>query len=108
MDNFKIIYRILEHLEKSLDYQTTDVEAISHKRLGISYERWEQILLMMAGEGYIKGITSVQSISDDKPHIAEPIRPVLTLRGLEYLSENTLMKRVANTLKGIKDSIPGA
>jgi len=34
-------------------------------------------------------------------------RPEITLKGLEYLEENTLMKKAANLAKGIKDTIPG-
>ena len=107
MDNFKIIYRILKHLEESMDYPHTDTEAISHKRLGITYERWEQLLIMLQKNGYVDGLVYTQSTSDDKPHIVEPIRPVLTLRGLEYLSDNSMMQRAAKMLKGIKDTIPG-
>lgn len=40
-------------------------------------------------------------------HIAEPIAPRITLKGMEYLSENTFMKKAANLVKGIKDTIPG-
>lgn len=32
---------------------------------------------------------------------------VITLKGLEYLSENTLMKKSANIVKGIKETVPG-
>ena len=107
MDNFGIIYRILRHLEASLDFEMTDVEAISHERLKISYERWEQLLIMLQDEGYIKGLKYTKGLSDDKSHLVEPVKPVITLKGLEYLSDNTMMRRAANLLKGVKDVIPG-
>ena len=47
MDNFKVIYKILKFLEVSLDYEQTDVDAISPERLHITHERWEQLLIMM-------------------------------------------------------------
>lgn len=106
MDNFKIIYRILRHLEKSLDYECIDIDSIQAEKLGVSYARWEQLLIMLQDNGYIKGISTTMTLDDDKRHIAEPIKPVITLKGLEYLSENTLMKKVANVLKGIKDISP--
>jgi len=108
MDNFKIIYKILKFLEMSLDYEMTDVDAISYQRLGITKERWEQLLIMLQDSGYITGIAVTQSLGDNKRHIAEPITPVITLKGLEYLTENTLLKRAAALLKGAKDMIPGA
>lgn len=51
MDNFKLIYKILRHLEASLDCEVLDVEAISHNHLGVSYERREQLLIMMQDAG---------------------------------------------------------
>ena len=33
-------------------------------------------------------------------------RPGITLKGLEYLAENSFMKKAANLAKGIKDIIP--
>lgn len=107
MDNFKIIYRILKHLESAMDFAHTDKEAISHQRLNISYERWEQLLIMLQVNGYIEGILYTQTLSDDKPHLVEPIRPRITLKGLEYLNENSMMQKAANLLKGIKDTVPG-
>lgn len=61
---------------------------------------------MMQDEGYIKGIVCVQSAGDDKRHIADPIKPVITIKGLEYLAENSMMKKAANLAKGIKDFVP--
>lgn len=101
MDNFKIIYKILKHLESMMDCEYTDISAISHKRLGITKERWEQILIILHKNGYIEGIVSTQTLGDDKPHIVEPIKPIITLKGLEYLAENSLLKKAGNMLKGI-------
>jgi len=107
MDNFKVIYKILKFLESSLDYEQTDVDAISPERLHITRERWEQLLIMMQDNGYVTGIVCTRTASDDKRHIVEPIKPVITLKGLEYLSENSLMKKAAGLVKGIKDTVPG-
>ena len=107
MDNFKVIYQILKYLEAALDAASYDTDAISPARLHISRERWEQILLMMQDAGYIKGLVFTQTMSDDRPKLTEPVRPQVTLKGLEYLSENTMMKKAANLLKGIKETVPG-
>ena len=107
MDNFTVIYKILKFLESSLDYEQTDIDAISPERIHITRERWEQLLIMMQDNGYVTGIVCTRTASDDKRHIVEPIKPVITLKGLEYLSENTFMKKAANLAKGIKDTIPG-
>ena len=107
MDNFKIIYRILKYLEEHLGEENLDLAKISHEQLGISFLRWETLLRMMQEEGYIKGLVYEQSLSDSSPHIVIPIRPKITIKGLEYLTENSLMKKAAETLKTIKEIVPG-
>lgn len=100
MDNFKIIYRILRYLEQALDCAELDPSPISHTALGITRERWEQLLIMLQNDGYINGIVYVRTLSSDRAHITEPIRPNITLKGLEYLAENSLMKKAGDLLKG--------
>ena len=107
MDNFKIIYRILKYLEEHLGEEHLDMDRISHERLGISFLRWEALLRMMQEEGYIKGLVYEQTLSDSSPHVAMPIRPKITIKGLEYLAENSLMQRIANGMKTVKETIPG-
>jgi len=107
MDNFKVIYSILKHLEASLDCAELDTDPISPFRLGITRERWEQILIMMQDEGYIKGLVLAKSLGDSRRHIAEPIEPEITIKGLEYLTNNTTIQKAARLAKGVKDVIPG-
>lgn len=90
MNNFKVIYRILKYLEASLDYEEFDVETISPFRLDVTCERWEQILIMMQDNGYIKGIVVTKKLGDMKRYISEPVCPEITIKGLEYLEEKNL------------------
>ena len=89
MDNFKIIYKILSFLEKSMDYEEIEIKFINFENLGI-----------------ITGITVEQSLSDYSPRIVEPIKPRITLKGLEYLQENSMMKKAYRLAKGIKETTP--
>ena len=107
MDNFKIIYRILKYLEQHLGETNLNLDEISHEQMGISFLRWEALLRMMQEEGYIKGLVYTQSMSDSSPHVATPIRPQITIKGLEYLAENGLMKKAENALETIKKIVPG-
>lgn len=101
MNNFKVIFKILKSLEKAMDYEEFDIESISPERLEITKERWEKIIIMLTDSGYIKGVSYEQCLSDYSPHIVEPIHPAITLLGLEYLNENSIMKKMADTAKGI-------
>ncbi|EFV01916.1 hypothetical protein HMP0721_1310 [Pseudoramibacter alactolyticus ATCC 23263] len=54
--SFKIIYRILSILEKSMNYPEFDPDSISAKTLGVSEERWRLCIQMMADDGYVTDV----------------------------------------------------
>ncbi len=92
MDNFRIIFILLSTLEKAMDYPSFDVSQISAKRLGISEERWARYIEMLSDEGYINGV-NIQGFLDGGMGVnVDSIR--ITLKGLEYLEENTIMKQI--------------
>ena len=104
MDNFKIIYKILSVLEKSMDLENVDIERISSNNLGISRQRWNKYMEMLLDAGYIKGVTIQKYVTGETNVDAEDIR--ITLKGLEYLSENSIMQKMYKAAKGITDLIP--
>ena len=100
MDNFKAVYTILAALEAAMDCPEFDVDQIGPDALGVSRERWARYIEMMADVGYMS-VTShlrVGSVVD-----AKNIR--ITLKGLEYLQENSIMKKIYNAAKGVVDLI---
>lgn len=105
MDNFKSIYRILSELEKSMDYQECDISRIDHEQLGISEERWNRLIKMMCDSVYIQGVIIKKNIYDEMLVDCKNIE--ITLKGLEYLQENSMMKKAHKTIKGINDVVPG-
>lgn len=104
MDNFKYIYRILKILEKSMDLEEFDMELIGYKELDISKLRWSRIVSMLKEQEYIQGIDVWYSLDQDYPRV-KLVRPEITLKGLEYLNENSMTKKVHNAAKGIKELI---
>lgn len=106
MNNFNIIYKILKYLETAMDYDEVDMDFISPERLGISQNRWNSVIEMLAADGYIVGIAIKRGAQGEV--VLSVSTPRITLKGLEYLNENSLMKKAANIAKGIKDIIPGA
>lgn len=102
-DNFKFIYKILRTLESAMDYHEFDISQISAEKLGITSERWARYIEMMCDVGYIKGIRVYKDVSGDIEVEDNGIR--ITLKGLEYLSENSIMQRMYKAAKGVKDLI---
>lgn len=100
-DNFKCIYKILKALEKAMDYPEFDISQISHEKLEINKERWGRYLEMMCDSGYIKGVKVYTDCTGELCVDDEGIK--ITLKGLEYLTENTIMQRLYKTAMGIKE-----
>lgn len=96
--DFKLVYQILKILQKSLDLSYYDSSKLSAEALGISECRRNALLIMLQRKGYITGVSVTQYIGDNKPEVDTDSKIEITLDGLEYLSENSMMKRAARYL----------
>lgn len=104
MNNFNIIYRILKALERAMDLERFDTNEISNEKFGISEVRWIRLIQMLVDEGYVEGVRIIKPdgaplpiVMVDKIHI--------TLKGLEYLNDNSMMKKAGEAVKGVIDVI---
>ena len=104
MDNFRIIYRILHYLERAMDYDEPDLSQISAEKFSLTEQRWTAIMEMLAREKYVDGISVKRSA--DGEAVLSISTPRITLRGLEYLQENSMMKKAANLVRGVAEFIP--
>lgn len=102
MQDFRIIYKILYILQRSMDLEEFDKENLSPERLGLSVPKWSRIMTMLINEGYIAGAETWNAADCGYPRVALT-RPELTLKGLEYLETNSLMKKAADLARGIID-----
>ena len=100
MDDFRIIYKILRILQNSMDLEEFDRNSISAEALGLSVPKWSRLMAMLLKEGYITGGETWNAMDCGYPRVALS-RPELTLKVLEYLEENSLMKKAADLAKGI-------
>ncbi|WP_418844181.1 YjcQ family protein [Phascolarctobacterium succinatutens] len=104
MDNFKIIYKILKVFEKNLDVEGPDWEDLTPQKLNISEVLWQNLIQMLIKAGYIDGIKITSTATGT---YITPINPQITLQGLQYLEENSMMRKAYRLAKGIKDITPG-
>lgn len=105
MDNFKIIYKILSALESAMDQDMFELDEISPEKLGISEPRWKAIIEMLVADGYIAGLFVTRAVNGNM--IIQCQAPRITLKGLEYLDNNNMMKKTYRLLKGVKEVTPG-
>ena len=103
MENFKIIYKILKSIEESMDYEIFDENVISPEYLGVSKERWKALIIELLDNEYITGIVKIPVMGDRVD--LKIIKPKLTIKGMQYLEENSMMKKAYNLLKGIREII---
>lgn len=87
-----------------MDLEQCSTERISAGKLKISEERWNRYMEMLYDAGYIKGVRIEKYTDGGMSLDIEEIR--ITLKGLEYLSENPIMQRMYKAAKGIAEFIP--
>ena len=97
MEEYRVIYKILKHLEKSLDFEEPDHTPIEAESLKITEPKWARLMKMLFDDGDIKGVLVI-----NRPGISYPlvklVNPTITLKGIEYLKENSLMKQLYNAV----------
>ena len=103
MDNFKAVYKILSALESCMDLPKANVEMFDCKALNVSQERWNKYIEMMYDCGYIKGVNIKSYISGATIIDCNDIQ--ITLKGLEYLQENSVMQKMFKAAHGIADLV---
>lgn len=105
-DIFRLIYSILSELYACKKQGVrVNKEDISHERFGIPYSYWLDILLEMNEKGYVRGILCRKTKCTGRVVNYDNID--ITLDGIQYLEENSMMQKAKNTLKDIKDIVPG-
>lgn len=105
MDNFKAIYKILLALERSMDLPEFDIEELGLDAMKLSQERLYRYFEMLQDAGLIKNADLRTDITGEM-FIKNPKKIRITLKGLEYLSENTIMRKIYNAAKGVTDLVP--
>jgi len=82
-----------------MDYPKFDLlEQVSPEHLKVSEGRYNRYLEMMADVGHIKGVQIKKNITGETQIDAEET-------GLGYLQENSIMRKMYHTAKGIEEII---
>lgn len=92
MNTLQIAYKILYSLEhkNKVDYMGQIIGPVA---LDVPEEKWIDVLQMLLEEGYISGAKIGKDILGNQ--YADIRNVKITLKGAQYLSENSAMKRFA-------------
>lgn len=103
-DMHVVMYKILAYVYLCMKEGTEpDGDKISAQRLEIPYEYWKQIIRELVEHGYLIGVsidktTCGLSVSMGKPRV--------TMDGVEFLMENSMMAKAKQFLIDAKSAIP--
>ena len=105
-DMFKIIYCILQELyackKQGVRVNKSD---IGWERFCIPYSYWLDIMIEMQDKGYVMGVMYHMTKGTGRAASYDDVN--ITLEGAEYLEDNSMMKKVREALKDLKDIVPG-
>lgn len=110
MDLSKLLYKILKITAERFGQEETPPasELYTPDILNDTEPRIEQMLYRACKEGYIDGLRVLEIDGLKTPKVMMSQSYVqITIKGIEYIENNTTMKKIASTLKGIKEIIPG-
>ena len=107
---FVTINRMLKYIERSLDDDVFDLDNFSHEKFKISENRFFRYLKMLADCGYIEGVKVTDlgekddfDADDYERFHAEFSSPAITIKGLQFLAENTAWVRMIRAARSIGD-----
>ena len=109
-DYHVLAYRLLSYLYACLkDGMQPDMEYLQYntKDFPIGEEYWYYLLCNLLASGYIRGAEIVQMPRITQPRVKVTTVLQITPEGIEYLAENSMMKKAVSFLRSIKESVPG-
>lgn len=97
----KEIYITLKLLKRCYEKKLDIEEEIEHK--GLDYNSVIKTIIYLEAEELVAGVNKAETLDYDVFVDLSNIR--ITLKGLEYLNENKLMKKIAKNMRDLKDII---
>ena len=104
-DYFTVAYKILSYLKYSYENgEEPSSDILNAETYEISQRQFVKTLGMLKDDGYIKGI--ILTPTKDGTVICGLRYTDITSTGLEYLADNSMMKKAYNILKEFRDWAP--
>ena len=104
-DYFRLVFKILSELYTALRTgERVAITCISAEALKIPNGYWTDIMANLLDDGYTKGYVIREYITGCKIEGIEGIK--IAPKGIEYLKENPMMRKVLTYLKEIGEIVP--
>ena len=104
-DFFTVAYKVLSYLKFCYENgQTPDPNVLNADTFNVSKVQFGNTLEMLSDHGYISGI-QFHSTKMGKTY-SSLLNLKITIEGLQYLAENSMMKKAYRIFKEVKDWLP--
>lgn len=109
-DYHVIVYQILSYLyyclKKGIAVNEKNLQWESSKFFDIPEEYWKYVMMNMHEQGLIKCISFTPAWGEEYPIISDLEKCRITPIGIEYLCDNSFMKKAKNFFKDVKEITP--
>lgn len=103
-DMHVVIYKILSYLYECMKIGVNpSVRRVGASELGIPDDYWTQIVAQLVERGYVSGVSVTRTTSGDVVNFS---KPSVTLDGVEFLMENSMMGKAKTFLQDVKATVP--
>lgn len=106
-DMHVIMYKVLAYLydcmKKGIEPQGSRIRPGGDVAGPIPESYWCEIMAQMADRGLVRGVSVMWS--DNAPTVVLA-RPTVTLEGVEFLQDNSMMRKALDFLKEAKSTLP--
>lgn len=99
-EEFTLMYKILKIIKSYNKCEEIDIDQLNYTSLNTSYPMYCHVMQLLVENGFIDGVSIRIPLGDTLPNV-QINKPRITLKGLEYLEENSIMKKIAQVGKGI-------
>lgn len=99
---YKILAYLYDCMKQGVEPQRSKI-AHDSDMLGIPEPYWERIMAQLADRGFVKGV--VVRCYDDSPTVLVS-KPYVTLEGVQFMQENSMMDKALKFLKESKSALP--
>lgn len=104
-DMHVIMYRILAYLYDCMKRGCKpDPSRVLYEHLCINRNYWIAIMIELAERGFIKGVKISHADDETNVYLSDP---TVTMAGVEFLMENSMMNKAKRFLQDIKATVPG-
>jgi len=104
MENLRLAYKILTLLDKSMSVEELDDSALSAESFGVPEVQFNKVMAQLVNSNFVDGIEVYYTFDQRYPKIKLTM-PMITLAGMEYLKENSAMKKIAEGAKTLASMV---